>query len=594
MAAAEQSPNQAVPFDGPTRSRLGLAGFGGRVLIVALSTLAAIPVLPGLHIGLWATTALAVGVAEYAISSGNSEDVCRRPRLAAALSVASSTLYALAALALIIWGDGAARLFSFALMAVSMVDVLMRHYQKPWVFLASIAPNMATLGLVEWGLIRKALEREAVISAFTPVATIALFAALFWTARAQLARSWTALSQAKVDAQERERAAEAANRAKSHFLATMSHEIRTPLNGVLGMAQAMTGDELSQVQRERLKTIRRSGETLLAVLNDVLDLSKIEASKLELEIVDFDLAHVARGVVAAFTPLANRKGVSFGFEIETQAQGAYRGDSTRLRQILYNLIANAVKFTEQGRVDFAIRREDEDLVFQVADSGIGMAPEVLTHLFDKFFQADASTTRRYGGSGLGLAICRELVGLMEGTISARSAPGEGSVFQVRLPLPRIGDALVKAPVATPVAQAQPEAGAVRLLAAEDNDVNQLVLKTLLLQAGIDPVIVANGRLALEAWERQDWDVILMDVQMPEMDGPAAARAIRAGELVTGRRRTPIIALTANAMSHQRGEYEAAGMDDLVPKPIEVNRLFAALEAALAEPDEVEAGQAANG
>jgi signal transduction histidine kinase/CheY-like chemotaxis protein len=577
------------------RPRLSLAGFGGRLLIVVLSSLAATPVLPAAHVVIWAAVALGVGAVEYAISSGNSEDPCRRPGLAAVLSVASSSLYASAAMALIIWGGPAARLYSFALMAVSMVDVLMRHYQKPWVFLASIAPNMAVLGLVEWGLVQKALEHHAPLAALTPIATLALFAALFWTARAQLASSWTALTQAKTEAQERERAAEAANRAKSHFLATMSHEIRTPLNGVLGMAQAMNGDELSGVQRERLKTIRRSGETLLAVLNDVLDLSKIEASKLELEIVEFDLAHVARGVVAAFTPLANRKGVSFAFEIEPAAEGAYRGDSSRLRQILYNLIANAVKFTEAGHVAFSIRRDGEDLVFDIADTGIGMSREVLDRLFDNFFQADASTTRRYGGSGLGLAICRELVALMDGEIEAQSAPGAGSTFRLRLPLPRVGDVQARpsALAATPP-EARAEPGAIRLLAAEDNDVNQLVLKTLLLQAGIDPVIVPNGREAVEAWEAQDWDVILMDVQMPEMDGPSATRAIRAGELVTGRKRTPIIALTANAMAHQRAEYDAAGMDDLVPKPIEVNRLFAALEQALAGADEAEGDLAAHG
>ncbi len=581
MQTIEPAPDFARPAAATAGLHMGLGGFGGRLLIVGLSSLAAIAILPTLMVVLWVVVALSVGVAEYAVSTGSSDDICRRPRLAAALSVASSSLYALASLALIAWGDGAARLFSVALMSVSMVDVLMRHYQKPAVFLASIAPNMAILGLVEWGLIQKALARGAVLGALTPIATLALFAALFWTARAQLSRSWSDLSQAKVDAQERERAAEAANRAKSHFLATMSHEIRTPLNGVIGMAQAMAADDLSEAQRERLKTIRRSGETLLAVLNDVLDLAKIEASKLELELVDFDLAHVARGVVAAFTPLANRKGVDFAFEIDPAASGAYRGDSTRLRQILYNLVSNAVKFTEAGEVALAIRREDEVLVFEVADSGIGMDTDTLHHLFDKFFQADASTTRRYGGTGLGLAICRELVELMDGAIEAASLPGEGSIFRVRLPLPRIGDTLVK-PAAPATAPAAHDAEAVRVLAAEDNDVNQLVLKTLLAQAGIEPVIVGDGAQALAAWEREDWDVILMDVQMPVMDGPSATRAIRAGELVTGRARTPIIALTANAMSHQRGEYEAAGMDELVPKPIEVNRLFGAIEAALAQ------------
>jgi len=560
------------------RKRCG--DLGGSLIITTLASVAALPLAPWLLVVGWAVVVLCLvqlGERQAARDAAAGAATGWRGAILAALI---NSLYACAAMALIIWGDPAARLFSFALMAVCMVHVLMRHYLSALAFVAGVAPHIAVLGLVGVGLTKIALARGDLLAALTPAAVVALFAALFWTARAQLAESWAALSRAKLDAQERERAAEAANRAKSHFLATMSHEIRTPLNGVLGMAQAMNGDELSTVQRERLKVIRRSGETLLAVLNDVLDLSKIEASKLELELVEFDMAHLARGVVAAFTPLANRKGVSFGFEIEEAAQGAYRGDSTRLRQILYNLVSNAVKFTDSGGISLAISRQGELVEFKVVDSGVGIAPEHLSRLFENFFQADASKTRRFGGSGLGLAICRELTSLMGGTIAASSAPGEGATFRVTLPLTRIGDVLVRpAPVAFP--DAEPQSLDIRVLAAEDNDVNQLVLKTLLMQAGIEPVLVANGREALEAWEQQDWDVILMDVQMPEMDGPAAARAIRARERETGRRWTPIIALTANAMSHQRAEYDAAGMNGLVAKPIEISRLFEAIESALA-------------
>ncbi len=544
----------------------------GDLIITALAAVAALPLVPWVAVAAWAAVVLSAVWTE-----------ARHPPRGwpgVALVAVANTLYAGAALGLIVWGDPAARLFSFALMAVCMVHVLMRHHLSAVAFLAGVGPHIAVLGLVGFGLTKTALARGDLLAALTPAAVLGLFAALFWTARAQLAQSWAELSSAKQEAQERERAAEAANRAKSHFLATMSHEIRTPLNGVLGMAQAMGGDDLSDVQRERLRVIRRSGETLLAVLNDVLDLSKIEASKLELELVDFDMAHLARGVVAAFTPLANRKGVSFGFEIEDGALGAYRGDSTRLRQILYNLISNAVKFTESGGVSLSIVRRDEIVEITVVDSGIGMAPESLSRLFDNFFQADASTTRRFGGSGLGLAICRELAGLMGGGIDAESVLGQGSTFRVILPLPRIGDALVK-PAPAPFPDNEPQSPDIRVLAAEDNDVNQLVLKTLLMQAGIEPVIVANGREAVEAWEREEWDIILMDVQMPEMDGPAAARAIRAREGETGRRWTPIIALTANTMTHQRAEYDAAGMNGLVAKPIEIGRLFEALENALA-------------
>jgi PAS domain S-box-containing protein len=377
--------------------------------------------------------------------------------------------------------------------------------------------------------------------------------------------------------------AEAANTAKSAFLATMSHEIRTPLNGVLGMAQAMAvDDDLSPLQRERLEVVRQSGETLLAILNDVLDLSKIEAGKLELEQTEFDVSDLARGAHAAFTAIANRKGLSFDLKVQKAAKGVYLGDSTRVRQILYNLVSNALKFTDEGQVRVVVDRDRETLVLTVSDTGIGIAPDRLAHMFEKFEQADVSTTRRFGGTGLGLSICRELAGLMGGTIIADSAPGSGAVFTVRLPLPRLGASARRRPNAEASEPAAPMAGRpLRVLAAEDNSVNQLVLKTLLHQVGLQPFIVENGAHAVVAWEREPWDVILMDVQMPEVDGPTATKIIRERELALGRPRTPIIALTANAMAHQVEAYRAAGMDAFVPKPIEVAALFGAIQQVLA-------------
>ena len=379
--------------------------------------------------------------------------------------------------------------------------------------------------------------------------------------------------------------AEAASLAKSAFLATMSHEIRTPLNGVLGMAQAMAADQLPAAQRERLDVVRQSGESLLAILNDMLDLSKIEAGKLEIEMVEFDLGDISRGAHATFTALANKNGLSFCLDMEGAA-GVYLGDPTRTRQVLYNLISNALKFTESGEIRVTMDYDGAHLTTRVTDTGIGMSPEVLAGLFSKFTQADTSTTRRFGGTGLGLSICRELAELMDGSISATSEEGNGSVFVFRIPMVRVGD--TRDAAADPAALQEHAALDIRVLAAEDNSVNQLVLKTLLHQVGVAPVVVENGQLAVEAWETGAWDVILMDVQMPVMDGPTAVRAIRAREAAEGRPRTPIIALTANAMSHQIAEYLACGMDGFVVKPIEAVKLFETLERVLNGEDPGEA------
>jgi len=376
-------------------------------------------------------------------------------------------------------------------------------------------------------------------------------------------------------------AAEAANRAKSTFLATMSHEIRTPLNGVLGMAQAMAADELSPTQRERLDVVRQSGEGLLAILNDVLDLSKIEAGKLELEEAVFSIAEVAQSAYAAFTALANAKALGFDLSIDPAAQGLYRGDPTRVRQILYNLISNGLKFTQIGDVRIRVETGGLGLRLSITDTGMGIPAERLKNLFQKFEQADASTTRRFGGTGLGLAICRELAELMGGSITAESAEDQGSCFIVELPLERVSEKALAAKEATPAAPAPAPSMGLRVLAAEDNAVNQLVIRTLLEQAGIEPLVVADGLQALEAWAREPWDLILMDVQMPLMDGPTATLEIRRRELAEGRLRTPVIALTANAMSHQIAEYRAAGMDAIVAKPIDVGRLLEAMLQALA-------------
>ncbi len=366
--------------------------------------------------------------------------------------------------------------------------------------------------------------------------------------------------------------AEAANQAKSTFLATISHEIRTPLNGVLGMAQVIAMDELSDAQRERVSIVRQSGEALLAILNDVLDFSKIEAGKLTLEEIELDLADLISASARSYENLSLAKGLALNFEL-SGIEGTYLGDPTRIRQIIYNLISNAVKFTQQGSIGIAATYQDEALRLSVKDTGMGIPREKLETLFAKFTQVDASTTRKFGGTGLGLSICRELTELMGGSLTVESVEGEGSTFFLQLPLPRVSATACETADSAPPAELSSD---LRVLAAEDNPTNQMVLKTLLRFAGIDVAIVDNGKDAVEAWASQDWDVILMDVQMPVMDGPTATREIRRRERSEHRRRTPIVALTANTMSHQTAQYIECGMDDHVAKPIDAEALFEAI------------------
>jgi len=295
-----------------------------------------------------------------------------------------------------------------------------------------------------------------------------------------------------------------------------------------------------------------------------------------LESIEIDLAELARGVHATFLPIADEKQLSLRLAVDG-AQRRYLGDPLRLRQILSNLISNAIKFTDAGEVSVRIGEEEDRLVVAVSDTGVGIAPADLPRLFQKFDQLDSSVTRRFGGTGLGLAICHELASLMGGDIQVESEFGLGSRFVLRLPLPPAPrscgasarrDAITLAPRA-----------AMRVLAAEDNPVNQLVLRSLLSPLDVEVTIVADGEAAVEAWAAGDWDVVLMDVQMPILDGLAATRCIRALEAERGCSRTPIIAVTANVMSHQVDGYAAAGFDGVVAKPIAVDELFRVLSQA---------------
>jgi len=414
----------------------------------------------------------------------------------------------------------------------------------------------------------------------------------FNTLLIQLQANDGALHRAMIDLVEARDAAQTANVLKSQFLANMSHEIRTPLNGVLAMAQILNLGELTEIQRERVDVIRRSGEELLMVLNDVLDISRIEAGKMEIEYGEVDPEALGEKVHTTFDSVAaTKKNLAFEVEVAPSALGNRRGDPTRVGQILNNLVSNALKFTAEGVVRVAIEgvgeRGEQGLRFVVTDTGVGIPASKQAMLFEKFTQADNSNTRRFGGTGLGLALCRELAQMMRGDIEVQSIEGQGSVFIATLPLARIADAM-----AAEAAGADDEDRPLRVLAAEDIPTNQLVLRTVLESFGVDLHMVDNGREALEAWQQADYDIILMDIQMPEMDGVAATLAIRAAEARMGRPRTPIIAVSANAMAHHVKEYMAAGMDGHVAKPIELVKLHTAIEAAISSCAQEDASAAA--
>ncbi|MCF8505462.1 MAG: PAS domain-containing protein [Caulobacter sp.] len=374
--------------------------------------------------------------------------------------------------------------------------------------------------------------------------------------------------------------AEAANRAKSEFLANMSHEIRTPLNGVMGVASALARTDLNPAQTEMVSLIETSGQTLEAILADVLDIARIESGRLELKPEPFDLGACLRSAASLFRPSAAEKNLNFTLAIGASADGAFIGDAVRLRQILCNLLSNAIKFTRHGGVSLeAATGPDGRLVIAVVDSGIGFGADVRDRLFERFEQADGSITRRFGGTGLGLAISRALAEAMGGTLEAQSTPGEGSRFVLTVDLERWSGDLTES---AQVAAFEPSDGrAPRVLLAEDHVVNRKVVELLFDGSGVELTCVENGAEAVEAAAGASFDLILMDMQMPVMDGLTAIRTIRAAEVAGGGLPTPIWALSANALPEHVAASMAAGADGHLSKPVSAEALFGALAEACA-------------
>ena len=385
--------------------------------------------------------------------------------------------------------------------------------------------------------------------------------------------------RAEINLQRARDAAEAANRAKSEFLANMSHEIRTPLNGVMGVASALSRTGLSDGQREMVGLITSSAETLEALLSDVLDLARIESGRLELKDEAFELAQAVRDVAALFEPSAAAKGLALTIDARRAAGAMVVGDAARLRQVISNLVSNAVKFTERGSVSLRVRTrragDDTAVTISVTDTGIGFDAATAERLFERFEQADGSITRRYGGTGLGLAISRSLIEAMGGRLCARAEPGKGATFTLELALPRAAAAAAGARPSHAAAN-ETDLSCIRVLLAEDHPTNRRVIELILGAAGVNLTCVENGAEALEAWRGGGFDLVLMDMQMPVMDGLTATRAIRDAERREGRARTPIYALTANAMAEHARASAEAGVDGHLTKPISAEALLQAV------------------
>jgi signal transduction histidine kinase/ActR/RegA family two-component response regulator len=417
------------------------------------------------------------------------------------------------------------------------------------------------------------------------------------SSRQNLERYAQELSRLADDSARAIRQAEAAARNKGDFLAMMSHEIRTPMNGIIGMTSVLLSRDLNAADRDCVETIRNSGEALLRIIDDVLDFSKIEANRLELECIEFDLRQVVRESVQILQVAADRKHLKINVQIAEEAPRGICGDAVRLRQILMNLMGNAVKFSHSaepdapGSVDLRVdslasATGEYVLLFTVTDSGIGMTEEQQGKLFRPFSQADASTVRKFGGTGLGLAICKRLSEMMGGSIGVKSRLGGGSSFWFtiralpsRSPVDKVGP---QSAAGREIAELRK--GSTRILLVEDNKINQKVAVLMLKKLGVEADIANHGAEALAAIASQNYRLILMDCQMPEMDGFEATRRIRAQDSYHAA--VPIIAMTANAFAEDREACLAAGMDDYLSKPVREGDLRSKLEHWLRHPEEV--------
>lgn len=515
------------------------------------------------------------------LDPGRDRPVSRREMVLMCLSNVQ-TAYIYGSIPLLAWTvpEEGFRIFAIFWLSGSMLHVMLHMHHETATFLASFIPHASlTLALPMITVLSGQEVSPVTVGAllFATAVFIGHFASAFRTYQA----SSRALREAQSLAEKRRRAAEAASDAKSQFMATLSHELRTPMNGIIGMAAALDAETLPAEAKKQFGVMRQAGDLLLVLLNDVLDMSKIEAGRFTLERKPFSLLDAVNRVAALHRAEAAAKGVALDLEVDDAVADQRAGDEHRIVQALHNLIGNAVKFTDDGAVTVRLRAPDtrapERLEITVSDTGIGMSDEEARRIFEPFAQADSSTSRTYGGTGLGLTITRGLIEAMGGVIRLETAKGRGSAFVVDMPLP-----LVAATTRAPQRGAERDTISLRgrrVLAIDDNSVNLAVLETLLTREGAITVVASSGLEGLEMVEAGRFDLVLLDIAMPHLDGPETLKRMRA--LLPADVMPPVIAVSAHAIQSDIDRFLAEGFDGYVTKPVRPEALSRAASVALA-------------
>lgn len=488
-------------------------------------------------------------------------------------SVQAAVVYSFVAAMLWFAGDESLRVFSFLWFAGSLLHVTLHmHHDKAAFFAGSAAHGIYFFGVpMVTIMLESGMDKAGGIITLIGAALYSGHLIAAFTSTRSLSKG---LSDARKEAERRQSEAESANRAKSEFLASMSHEIRTPLNGILGMSDALLSAELPSNEKERVEILHASGELLLRLLNDMLDLSKIEAARFELEESKIDISEVATKIVNVHSISSLKEDVAMQLTIAPDLETIRLGDELRLTQILHNLISNAAKFTHSGQITVGIEAGyDNGILIRVQDTGIGMSADQLGQIMKPFVQADKSISRKYGGTGLGLAIVKGIVSAMGGNVVVTSALGMGSCFSVYLPLkPSVSGGIGDLEGPQENCSVSDVKGA-RILVADDNAVNRLVIKSFLNELDVHLVYAEDGQQAVDSYMQGEFDLVLMDIAMPDKDGVEAMKEIKSWEREQGRTPVPIVAVSAHALSHEVTMYLAEGFDDYLSKPVSKDRLL---------------------